>query len=83
VTARISREGKQLSAQQEQLAVTMKGYWTNFAKRGFPSWFGSPFWPLFNNFTQQMQSLTPPAPQTETDFANTHNCAFWTALEAG
>jgi hypothetical protein len=30
-----------------------------------------------------MQSLTPPAPQTETDFANTHNCAFWTALEAG
>jgi hypothetical protein len=30
-----------------------------------------------------MQSLTPPAPQAETDFANTHNCAFWTALEAG
>jgi len=30
-----------------------------------------------------MQSLTPPAPQTETDFANTHNCAFWTALAAG
>ena len=22
-------------------------------------------------------------PQTETDFANTHNCAFWTALAAG
>jgi para-nitrobenzyl esterase len=27
-------------------------------------------------------SLAPPTPQTETDFANTHNCAFWTALEA-
>jgi para-nitrobenzyl esterase len=72
-----------LSAQQQQLATTMKGYWTNLAKRGFPSSFGTPFWPLFNNLTQQTQSLTPPAPQTETDFANTHNCAFWTALEAG
>ncbi len=74
---------KRLSAQQQQLAATMKGYWTNFAKRGFPSSFGTPFWPFFNNLTQKMQSLTPPAPQTETDFANTHNCAFWTALEAG
>src|SRR5580704_2522930 len=74
---------KKLSAQQQQLAATMKGYWTNFAKRGFPSSFGSPFWPFFNNLSQKMQSLTPPAPQTETDFANTHNCVFWTALEAG
>jgi para-nitrobenzyl esterase len=74
---------KGLSAQQQQLAATMKGYWTNFAKRGFPSSFGAPFWPFFNNLTQSMQSLTPPAAQTETDFANTHNCAFWTALEAG
>jgi para-nitrobenzyl esterase len=72
-----------LSAPQQQLAAAMKGYWTNFAKRGFPSWSGTPFWPFFNNLTQKMQSLTPPAPQTETDFANTHNCAFWTALEAG
>jgi para-nitrobenzyl esterase len=72
-----------LSVQQQQLATIMKGYWTNFAKRGFPSSFGSPFWLLFNNLTQMMQSLAPPTPQTETDFANTHNCAFWTALEAG
>ena len=70
-----------LSAQQQQLATIMKGYWTNFAKRGFPSSFGAPFWPPFN-FTQKMQSLTPPTPQTEADFATTHNCAFWTALEA-
>ena len=71
-----------LSAPQQQLAAIMKGYWTNFAKRGFPSSFGTPFWPFFN-LTQTMQSLVPPAPQTETDFASTHNCAFWTALEAG
>jgi para-nitrobenzyl esterase len=72
-----------LSTQQQQLATTMKGYWTNFAKRGFPSSVGTPSWPLFNNLTQKMQSLVPPAPQTETNFANTHNCAFWTALQAG
>jgi para-nitrobenzyl esterase len=72
-----------LSVQQQQLATIMKGYWTNFAKRGVPSSSGTPFWPLFNNLTQKMQSLAPPAPQTETDFANTHNCAFWTALDAG
>jgi para-nitrobenzyl esterase len=72
-----------LSAQQQQLAAIMKGYWTNFAKRGFPSWFGAPFWPLFNNATQTMESLAPPTPQTESDFATTHNCAFWTALAGG
>ena len=71
-----------LSAPQQQLATIMKGYWTNFATRGFPSSPGTPSWPLFNNLTQKMQSLVPPTPQTETDFASTHNCAFWTALEA-
>jgi para-nitrobenzyl esterase len=71
-----------LSAQQQQLATIMKGYWANFAKRGFPSSSGTPFWPPFNNATQEMQSLAPPTPQTRTDFATTHNCAFWTALES-
>ena len=66
-----------LSAQQQQLAAIMKGYWTNFAKRGFPS-----SWPLFNTLTHTMQSLVPPAPQTESGFAGEHNCSFWTALES-
>ena len=74
---------KPLSAQQQQLAATMKGYWTNFAKRGLPASSGTPSWPLFTNLTQKMQSLAPPAPQTETGFADMHKCAFWTALEAG
>jgi len=72
-----------LSASQQQLATIMKGYWTNFAERGFPSSSGTPFWPLFNNLTQKMQSLTPPTPQADSDFATTHNCAFWTALGGG
>ena len=68
--------------QQQLLAAIMKGYWTDFANRGFPSSSGTPFWPLFTSLTQMTQSLAPPAPQTETNFASTHNCAFWTALEA-
>jgi para-nitrobenzyl esterase len=74
--------GQALSAPQQQLAATMKGYWTNFARSGFPWSFGAPFWPLFNGLTQPMQSLIPPAPQTETTFASTHNCLFWAALAA-
>ena len=71
-----------LSASQQQLAATMKAYWTNFARRGLPGSFGTPFWPLFNSLTQPMQSLVPPTPQTETGFAAAHRCAFWTALES-
>ena len=69
--------------QQQQLASTMKRYWTDFATLGFPSSFRTPFWAPFNDLTQKMQSLAPPVPQTETDFATTHNCAFWTALAGG
>jgi para-nitrobenzyl esterase len=68
-----------LSSQQQQLATIMKSYWTNFAQQGFPSRFGVPFWPRFSNVTQQMQSLVPPTPQTETNFATNHKCAFWAA----
>src|SRR6516165_1356942 len=71
-----------LSAPQRQLATIMKRYWTNFANSGFPASSGIPFWPLFNSLTRTIQSLVPPSPQTETDFASAHNCAFWTALEA-
>jgi para-nitrobenzyl esterase len=72
-----------LSAPQQQLATIMKAYWTNFAKLGFPFSPGTPFWLPFSNLTQRMQSLVPAIPQTETDFANTHNCAFWAALAGG
>jgi para-nitrobenzyl esterase len=66
-----------LSSAQQQLAAAMQGYWTNFAKRGFPSSSGEPLWPQFSSTSQQMISLVPPQPQVETDFAAEHNCAFW------
>jgi para-nitrobenzyl esterase len=50
---------------------------------GFRTSFGTPFWPLFNDVTQTMESLVPPTPQTETDFASAHYCAFWAGLQAG
>src|SRR5262245_18720499 len=66
-----------LTAEQQQLAAAMKAYWSNFARAGFPS---SPSVPLWSNFTtanQRLESLVPPTPQTETNFAAAHNCAFW------
>jgi para-nitrobenzyl esterase len=71
-----------LSVQQQQLAATMKAYWTNFAKRGFPASFGTPFWPPFGSLIPVMQSLVPPAPRPEAGFASAHHCAFWAALAA-
>jgi para-nitrobenzyl esterase len=68
-----------LSASQIRLADTMQRYWTGFAARGFPSSFGTPFWPRFAAGSGQIQSLVPPRPGVETDFATAHHCAFWNA----
>jgi len=66
-----------LTAQQQRLATSMRGYWAQFAARGFPSSPGQPPWPGFNSHSQEMLSLIPPQPQVETDFAAEHHCAFW------
>ena len=61
------------SPAQQQLAAAIKQYWTNLAKTGIPA----SGWPRFSGASQQMLSLVPPAPRTETDFAAQHHCAFW------
>ena len=66
-----------LSPQQEQLAATMRTYWTSLARTGSPSRIGTPLWPRFTTAGQRIQSLTTPRPQVETDFATEHNCGFW------
>jgi para-nitrobenzyl esterase len=68
-----------LSAAQIQLAGTMQRYWTGFAAHGFPSSFGTPFWPRFTPGSGQIQSFVPPTPGVETNFATEHHCAFWNA----
>ena len=69
-----------LNPQQLQLSSTMQHYWTNFAKFGTPNSPGTPFWAPYNPLVGDFQSLIPPTPTQETNFATAHNCAFWAAL---
>jgi para-nitrobenzyl esterase len=66
-----------LTAPQQQLAAAMRQYWTDLAKTGSPNSLTGPWWPRFDATSQQMLSLVPPRPQTETGFAAEHHCAFW------
>jgi para-nitrobenzyl esterase len=68
-----------LSADQQALAASMRAAWANFAATGNPTSAAVP-WPAFDGTSSaQMLSLVPPQPQTETDFAARHHCAFWAA----
>ncbi len=69
-----------LNANQRALSDKMVGYWTEFARNGDPNGNGAPHWPQFERGHQVMQSLVPPTPATETNFATAHQCAFWDQL---
>jgi para-nitrobenzyl esterase len=69
-----------LNAQQLQLTSAMQHYWTNFAQFGNPNGPGVSVWREFNPDVGNFQSLIPPSPVQETDFAASHHCAFWAAL---
>jgi para-nitrobenzyl esterase len=69
-----------LDANQQKLSDHMVGYWTEFARGGDPNGNGQPSWPRFNRQAQVMQSLVPPTPTTETNFATVHQCDFWDTL---
>jgi para-nitrobenzyl esterase len=71
-----------LTAQQLQLSSTMQHYWTNFAKFGTPNSPSAPLWQVFNPLAGNFQSLIPPSPMQETNFATAHHCAFWAAFLA-
>jgi para-nitrobenzyl esterase len=71
-----------LNAAQRQLSSTMQRYWTDFAKFGTPNSPSTPFWEPFNPLVGDFQSLIPPTPMQETNFATAHNCAFWAAFLA-
>jgi|tagenome__1003787_1003787.scaffolds.fasta_scaffold20971869_2 para-nitrobenzyl esterase len=67
-----------LTAAQQRLAEAMKRDWTTMAKTGVPA----VGWPRFSTASQQMLSLVPPRPQTETNFSAQHQCDFWIPAEA-
>jgi para-nitrobenzyl esterase len=66
-----------LSAQQQRLATAMRAEWTSFARTGVPSARGAARWTRFTSTGQQMLSLIPPEPRSETSFATDHHCGFW------
>jgi para-nitrobenzyl esterase len=69
-----------LTANEQQLATTMKGYWTNFARNGSPNGSGDPTWPGLTILADDIQSLTPPTPSVEFNFAQDHKCNFWLGI---
>jgi para-nitrobenzyl esterase len=68
-----------LDTSQRQLSGNMVEYWTTFAANGNPNRPGTPDWPGFSVATGDAQSLIPPLPATESNFALDHKCAFWDA----
>jgi len=71
---------RRINAHQLKLSRAMQHYWTNFAKFGNPNGPSVPVWQEFNSQVGNFQSLIPPSPVRETDFAASHHCAFWAAL---
>jgi para-nitrobenzyl esterase len=72
--------GLTLSGSEQTLAAMMKSYWTNFAKNANPNTFAAPFWPRYTVLGPAVQSLVPPNPSTEFNFAPQHKCGFWFGL---
>ena len=66
-----------LNAEQLQLSSAWIRYWTTFAASGDPNSAGAPDWPLFDAAAEEMQSMKPPAPVSESGFATDHMCSFW------
>jgi len=67
-----------LSPKQVRLSNTMISYWTQFAKTGDPNSSGEPVWSPYSAATDEFQSLIPPTPVVESNFATEHQCStFW------
>jgi para-nitrobenzyl esterase len=69
-----------LDSEQSELSENMVRYWTQFAKVGNPNSTGAPLWPPYDSAQDGFQSLMPPVPGTEFEFAMDHRCDFWAGL---
>jgi len=72
--------GGQLDEAQQKLSKDMIRYWTQFAKSGDPNSSSVPFWRQYDATTDEFQSLVPPSPMPEFQFARDHKCDFWAYL---
>jgi para-nitrobenzyl esterase len=66
-----------LNADQQKLSNAMVSFWTTFARTGQPNSMATPMFPAFQAGNERTESLIPPTPQVETNFASFHKCAFW------
>jgi para-nitrobenzyl esterase len=65
-----------LTADQEQLADTIRTAWARFAATGSPST-KALFWPSVGTGTSRVMSLATPQSRLSTDYAGCHHLAFW------
>src|SRR5436190_10894952 len=68
------------TAAQTALSDDMVSYWGEFARNGNPNSRATPAWPQYSATADLFQSLVPPTPATESNFAADHQCAFWGAV---
>ena len=66
-----------LDPDQAALASTMRRDWATFAAIGVRVSRGQVPWRPFGPHSEAVQSLVPPRPQLETNFAIEHHCDFW------
>lgn len=69
-----------LTTEQQELSDKMVRYWTQFARSGDPNSNSTPSWPPYNQAVEDFQSLVPPLPSVESEFATDHKCDFWAKL---
>ena len=69
-----------LNAPEIRLSDAMVRYWTNFVRGASPDGGSVPYWPNYSKGGDVFQSLLPPTPLPETNFAGVHHCGFWAPL---
>ena len=66
-----------MTLQQVQLGGTMRSFWLSLARYGRPFAPRSGVWLGFNDTSQDVLGLVPPATHTTTGFVADHRCSYW------
>jgi len=69
-----------LNPPQQQLSDEMVAYWSRFVTTGAPDVPDQPDWPALDPDHPEVLSLQTGGPTLTTDFADRHQCGFWSSL---